>query len=617
MAHETEVKAKLTLEDKSSGPLEHIKHGFEEVQHHATETMHELLGFGRDVAASFLGFQLGGMIESVREFGHEILGAAGAEEEQIKSLTGVLAMSDDVGESFEETRTAAAGMKDELEAMSITAGVSSNEVISGFEQMAERGDHTREELKGLTEEMIYAGRAVPGGFSAITQGMQAMELGMVRATNPVVTMIKQTGLMDGNAKQIARTLTKMAADGHLAKVMELGEKAVGKMAERMKSTEPTLEMVETSLKGMREQVFEHAGKPIVEALVPALGKLGTYLEDNQAKIERYAEIVGEGFGEAVTEGAKLFEEGFEFIETHSDEIKSALHEAGDVIRTSFGYAKDVALFIYDHREALAIAFGAKTALGVAGSALGAAKGGVGAVVGGVSAVKGALTGETAELIGNIGKATVAANLGQASGASTAIGNAAASLGTVGAAAVTLGAGLAALGGVAAAGYEAFGLYNDLQERGAEDTRAMAQAAKEVTIGYGEQEAATQEANDWLLQLADAGKDAQVALLETAMSASSAAAELAAVGKMKVKGQPGYDIAAEAMMLGPMITPVMKDISKLKDKAVNLNMNGGQTFNMKQDFRDQDPDRMAVIFRRDISRQATNRLSANTGMPFGT
>jgi hypothetical protein len=45
-------------------------------------------------------------------------------------------------------------------------------------------------------------------------------------------------------------------------------------------------------------------------------------------------------------------------------------------------------------------------------------------------------------------------------------------------------------------------------------------------------------------------------------------------------------------------------------------NGGQTFQIKQDFRDQDPDRIAVIFQRDIARAAENRLQGGTGGAFG-
>jgi hypothetical protein len=38
-------------------------------------------------------------------------------------------------------------------------------------------------------------------------------------------------------------------------------------------------------------------------------------------------------------------------------------------------------------------------------------------------------------------------------------------------------------------------------------------------------------------------------------------------------------------------------------APKISMGGGNTFNIKQDFRDQDPDRIAIVFQRDIMRAA--------------
>ena len=45
--------------------------------------------------------------------------------------------------------------------------------------------------------------------------------------------------------------------------------------------------------------------------------------------------------------------------------------------------------------------------------------------------------------------------------------------------------------------------------------------------------------------------------------------------------------------------------------------GSATFNVKQDFRDQDPDRVAIVFERDMARAVENRLQAMTVSPFGT
>lgn len=44
----------------------------------------------------------------------------------------------------------------------------------------------------------------------------------------------------------------------------------------------------------------------------------------------------------------------------------------------------------------------------------------------------------------------------------------------------------------------------------------------------------------------------------------------------------------------------------------VNFNGGQTFKIQQDFRDQDPDRIAIAFERRITRSAVSRVRASTG-----
>jgi hypothetical protein len=51
-------------------------------------------------------------------------------------------------------------------------------------------------------------------------------------------------------------------------------------------------------------------------------------------------------------------------------------------------------------------------------------------------------------------------------------------------------------------------------------------------------------------------------------------------------------------------------------APKIVMNGGQTFKVQQDFRDQDPDRVALVFERDIGRLVERKLGAGTGGAFG-
>jgi hypothetical protein len=54
--------------------------------------------------------------------------------------------------------------------------------------------------------------------------------------------------------------------------------------------------------------------------------------------------------------------------------------------------------------------------------------------------------------------------------------------------------------------------------------------------------------------------------------------------------------------------------KLADNSIK--MSGGQTFNIKQEFRDSDPDRIAMVFKRDLVRAIESRRSAGVVSPFG-
>lgn len=55
----------------------------------------------------------------------------------------------------------------------------------------------------------------------------------------------------------------------------------------------------------------------------------------------------------------------------------------------------------------------------------------------------------------------------------------------------------------------------------------------------------------------------------------------------------------------------------RQTAPQVNFNGGQVFKIQQEFREQDPDRIAVAFERRITQAAVSRVQASTTTPFGT
>ncbi len=668
------VSTKLKLEDESSSVLHHISEGFEGVTEHVKETAHEFLSFARDAAAVAVGVNISSIADTFKELGEEAFGAAAGVENQVRGLAGMLSISDKTGASIGELREHAAGLKEELEEMSVAAGANSAEVIQGFGEMAERSQHTQEELTHLTESMIYAGRAISGGFGSIAGGFQSMELGMIRASNPVVLLIKQAGLLDGTAKQVAKTLTKMAQSGHIEDVVKLGEEAITRMGEKMKTVAPGFQELTASFHTLREQIFESLGEPVLTAVKGPLEELQHYLIENKEAIHAFAHEAGEKAGEWIVEAAHLFKDGFEYVKDHAEEIKDAISTAARLIKEAFQ-------FVLDHKVELALAFGAGPATRLLGGA--------------ASAIGGAVAGAAGAGGGAIGTALA---VSEGAGAAARLGAVGSAMASMISPAVAL---QAAFVGIGLAVNQASKLANEYDD-GSKDLAAYTAALKQAStdssawskdvvdhmeemrqkglllassLGHGASE----------LQAAyDQGVKGHEALLAVISGAQEAAAAVDRIGyltndltNVSPELQAAVDEAADgygnavneavathnqaALMaearllvgsknlqsafiesanltdagfqglidtlqtLSPELAEKLKGVmgttpetakAAVPKTTVNNNFSGGQTFQIKQDFRDQDPDNIAVIFRNDVLKASTNRAAALTGGTYG-
>ncbi len=122
--------------------------------------------------------------------------------------------------------------------------------------------------------------------------------------------------------------------------------------------------------------------------------------------------------------------------------------------------------------------------------------------------------------------------------------------------------------------------------------------------------------------------------EAARSGNTALQQLAASTLASSKGTQAAFLAAGKDVeggFGALADMVIAGGSQFADFAAKLRaktpadaakpvapvMNvGSMTVNVKQDFRDVDPDRIAIIFRRDLMRTVANRYTQSTGTPFG-
>jgi len=637
-----EIRSVLRLDDQSSAVVDKLKSGYEHLGERVHEVEHEMASMLKQTLAVAAGFQLSNGIESVKEFGHELIDAAKNAGMETKQLAGAIAMGDKSGQTYESLTAKAGKLHEELEDLGVAAGASTSSIVDAFTTIQARSQKSAEEVRGLTEQMVYASRAVPGGMEGMANSFRDLESGIVRPRNAMVQLMVMTGTVEGSAKKVAKGLNAMMQQGPagMEKVTALAEQAISKMAEKMKAAPMTFGQVVDSLKDLREQAFEAMGGPILKAIQGPLGQLRRYFMDNKKSLEEWATMAGEKVGVWINEAATKIQEGFQYLKTHATEIKDAIVSAANV-------AKSVVEWIIAHREMIAIAFGAKLGIG----ALGSLASGVGS---GIGAVKG-IAAAGAPALGIAG------------------GTAAAFAATVAAFAAAVGAWtwaisewnklqdlthgksdalqneearkvrLQQMGGSVdkintkefdqlrkkfveqadamgmterAAGAYADSLWNQhraLREMADQADAAATKAdrgqefegASDLVVLYDK---AVQTHNTGMMQYV-ANVLAGNQTLQNALLASGA----------NVEG--GFDALGDLVMgkseeFGKILKGMGNDAGKGKlPEKMSVNFNGS-TFNIKQDFRDQDPDRIMLTFKRDLVRAAVNRSQAHVGTSFG-
>ena len=639
MPHEHVVSTKLTLEDEASHVLEHIHEGFEHVGEEAHEVGKELEGIFKSAVGTALGFELAGAVETFKSIGEEIFHAATGLEEQEKSIRGVLMITDKAGTSLEEMTTQAHELNEQFAHMAVETGATKESLISAFDEMAERTGLATEDVSKLTGQMANAGRAVPGGVGALSSGFSMMAQGMIRARNPIVQLIAATGVLHGNARDVAKQMQKMSPQ-HAA---QLGLDAIRKMSEKMKDVPLTFNETIASMKSLREEIYESLGAPVLKALSGPLTQLRKMFRDNSDEINKWAEEVGKDAGEWVKDAAKDIKEGFHYLEAHSAEIKADIKEA-------MSFVRETVEFLIDHREAIAIAWGASKLPGIA-QGITSAAGGAAALLKPAMALGSRMAGKSFGVMGALSEgaasATAAGVAGAvaAEGAATAVSTVAAESAVAGvaaaegtaaataaggvglfgtgvgiagtgaaASALALGVFAAAIGGVGAAIYNGVQLFDeavlhngnvlDLHAKQAATLRAAQVGnTREVERMTTELYKAGQASDAWIASMTSLGEKVRN---EIAMNAQAEASGYfgASIG--------GRDKAREAAFAEALAwKKAHKKEEKIKAPPVQ-NFFGG--VHIQQDFKNIAPDRIAIIFKKALAGSAHAKTMAATATP---
>lgn len=669
---DTEIRADLTLNDRLlSGAIEKAKGAFESLHEKAGEVLSDVKGFISDAAATALGFQLSGLVDTAKEALHEAFENALEPTQEIKGIANALAMTDKLGHSFEELHGKAVEYNDELEGMGLAAGASGGEMIAAFTDISEITKRSSEATLELVDHMATASKAVPGGIAEMTRGMVSFEQGIVKAKNPLVQMIAATGLMKGNTKEIAKQLQKMKPSDAIA----IAEEAIDHMASKMEDVPLDAKQLMTNFADLRGEVFEALGTPFLNSLAPHLQELRDYWIENKTEFEDLAKSLGEKIGEWVTDAAHAIKDGFDALENHSDDIKKAWETAKSVVNFIIAHRKELAI-----GAGMAVGGAALSGSGVLGSVggIGGLASGLGSFLSYVGKADVPLNAMKAGILG-IGTSAKSVVSDGIAGLITAKSNLIAKLKETATNIPPAVTGLAALAVAIEAFIFMKQKIDAAMESRSKDRQSLTDALTDLShSGMTEElKAGLESAKEELTSGIDGMSDeAFKALSDRLISFSQMTEEQTA--RLKSKADEGAvgglfeDIAEaynEATFLqnkesrayaarllldsgftaqtlvdaGIKLNGGLKGFEELfvgaseetlaklkkfsegawesaaKKNAPKINVHNdfsGSTFNIKQDFRDQDPDRLAIVFKDDILRFAESRRQARIGTAFG-
>lgn len=656
---EVEVGAKLMLDDAATAVLGKIKGSFDSLNDTVEKSIHKVLDFGRDVAAIAIGVQLGDVIGNIREIGRTAFDEATRGTEQMRELSKTIAglATHRGGNNFARDAQA---QYDSFTKLSRAAMVSRDDMVGAFVETSKSTILSREQLEKFIGKVAMASRALPGTITEVATGFEQFRKNVISADNPLITMIKQANLLRGHSEQIALRLQMMGRPAALA----MANKALAIMQERAKGLGPTFGDLQIQLEQTKTDLLRIIGQPMLAAVTPQFQRFQQLITEHRDEIEKYAKLMGKQVGVWVTEAAKLIERGFAYLKAHGDQIKKSIVEA-------WTFAKKVVDFIYSHRKELAIGMVAAKAATLGGATpemAGGALLGLGRVIAATN-----LSGTMKQLVVNMKSWDLilmgaklqmkefVANLDPAAkglGAlalavagvalainqwqklmkemrpETSVGDAEAKLAALRAAAEHPGG--FSVGRIA-------DMAKIVREHAGElgvtvdEINKLAAAATKTTVAIRDAatgfETASQLAPAQMLAAATAFRDAYGSADDATSDAINRAAANVLSKSPKLQAAVltwGSELGIDMEHLGDQLSEKLPEFSKklkatrerekkdagAKGALMPLNVFNGNIWQIKQDFRDQDPDRVLTTFQRDIASAAENRLQARTALPFG-
>lgn len=355
-----EVRIKLVADDHTSETVSKVRFGLENLKVAAKSAGIETEGIGKAAgllenpyliaagAVVAVGAATYEAFEFTKDLAEEALKAATNAEKQERAMGRVMMMMDGGKHTMGELREYAQGVHEDLQKAGLEAGISDERMTTLFDRIVEGGAVGTEKAKELAVAMGTVGKDLRGGPEALAQGFAQIERGMVNQRNELVKIIAATHTLEGNAHSVAKQMQNMTTPERI----ELATKAIEKMNSQIKKSGEMADLtsLQQTFAGVKEQFFEAMGRPMLDKLLPPLNELKAYILGHLEAIEEFGADIGEAFGKGIEVIVDVSKEVYSAIIDNWDSFAAAGKIFIDPIKEAFQY-------IYDNKTAFAKTFG--------------------------------------------------------------------------------------------------------------------------------------------------------------------------------------------------------------------------------------------------------------------
>lgn len=666
MTETAEVQVKLELDDAASKVADTIKGKFNSLGRTADKLKGEIAGIAKGALQTALGLNLDaglrGMVDSFKGMVNNAVDVQG----RMRAVASYFVAGADV--AWDHAMAKAERIDQELYKASIAIGQNIDDARAAFQSLAIQSDGTAAGIEAAakqTEQLLMFADVTGENVRAIADEWGMMERGMVRTRGKLFKMLYSTGIF-GDSVYKASTYWAKLTDEQRSAAMA---KAMGTISERFAKAPQTMGSVLAGLDNIKRKLLDVAGMNIIGVLTSKFDRVLKAIEAKRPQLEALAGRFGTFLSRHIEEALKWGGDKLTWLEQNWDDVVKSIEDGAKAIYKAVK-------FIVENKELIMMAYGLNVMAPSMQMAIAAAPALKAMMLGLKGVAFTSLPAFATSLKAAAASAgTAALKLGAIAAAAAAVYMAfdqykkLQSEGGFWQAWQELRYG----GGTFYSEADIKATQQKMREllAGGEYEQAAAvrkqmmesieQKKSQARLKFGKEEApehyeamgiasmekmlesfatklptaadvafsSTVDTQTQLIenynQAVKTGNTAMANYLANLAGKSEAMAYGLADSSMQIEG--GFD--AFLNRLGEKTKEFVLKMNKMyteqhpqgkpdkaKAAAPSINMSGGQTFNIKQEFREADPDRIALFFRRDLVRAATSRTRARVRTPFG-